>query len=608
MPEGLESKLDLDVDQLQQKYAEERARRLRSDANAQYQSLSGQLGDWATDPFAAPGFQRAPVSEDVDVLIMGGGFGGLLTAGRLRQRGIEKLRIVEKAADFGGTWYWNRYPGAACDIESYIYLPFLEETGYVPTEKYAKASEIFAYCRQLAEHFDLYPSALFQTVLTDVRWDAGTARWEARTDREDLIRARHVVIAGGFLSQPKIPRIPGLETFAGKSFHTSRWDYGYTGGDEGGGLVGLEDKRVGVIGTGATAVQCIPFVAEHARHLYVFQRTPSSVDARDNRPTDVDWFRSLPKGWHRHRMENFNSIVSGVPQEEDLVADGWTEILGNIGFLGGDEGGAPDPRAAQLVEFAKMAKSRRRISEIVENPATAEALKPWYNYLCKRPCFNDHYLQTFNRANVSLIDTKGRGVEEITPRGVVVAGEEYPLDCLIFATGFEYLTEYAGQVGFEITGRDGLTLSEKWSEGTHTLHGMMTRDFPNLYFLCFAQSGVTANYTHMAEERADHLAYVIGRCIEEGVTTVEPTQAAEGAWVEDIVAGRGPRRAFLDSCTPSYYNQEGKETPATALNDIYGRGPVAFFDVLARWRDEDQFAGLEVTYRPERDGGPANLG
>ncbi len=582
----------IDAEALRRRYAEERAKRLRSDGNAQYQPLSGRFAHFADDPHVAPGFTREAVDERVDVLVIGGGFAGLLTAGRLRARGLNDIRIVEKAGDFGGTWYWNRYPGAACDIESYIYMPLLEELGYVPTEKYARAPEIYAHCRRIGEHYDLYRAALFQTTVADLRWDEDAARWIAATDRGDRIAARFVVAAGGFLSQPKLPGIPGIETFAGHSFHTSRWDYGYTGGDERGGLDKLADKRVGVIGTGATAVQCIPFLAESAAHLYVFQRTPSSVDARDNRATDPAWASSQAPGWQRRRMDNFNNIVSGLPEAEDLVADGWTAILGNPG----GDGAPPDPARMQLAQFAKMETSRQRIDAIVADPATAAALKPYYNYLCKRPCFNDQYLQCFNRSNVTLVDTGGRGVERITPAGVVVAGKDYPLDCLVYATGFEFLTAYAGQIGFEIRGRDGVTLSERWSEGTRTLHGMQSRGFPNLFILGFAQTGITANYTHMADERATHLGYVIARCLEAGIRSVEPTPQAEDGWVAEIIAKRGPRRAFFDSCPPSYYNQEGKDTPATALNDSYGGGAIAFFDILGQWRAADTLAGLDIAY------------
>ena len=586
---------DFDAEALARKYAEERAKRLRNDGNAQYQVLGDVLPELDEDPHVPPGFTREPVVEDVDVLIMGGGFSGLLTAGRLREAGVESIRIVEKGGDFGGTWYWNRYPGCACDIESYIYIPLLEETGYIPKEKYSKAPEIYQYCQHLGERYDLYRAALFQTIITGLRWDEDRARWITSTNRDDEIAARFVCICGGFLSQPKLPKIPGIDSFKGHSFHTSRWDYDYTGGNSRGGLTGLADKRVAVIGTGATAIQCIPFLGEYAKQLYVFQRTPSSCDARDNRPTDMDWAKTLQPGWQQHRMMNFHNIVSGIREPEDLVADGWTDILADVGFLD-SEGGEPDYAAMQLAEFAKMEKSRRRIDTIVKDPATAEALKPYYNYLCKRPCFNDEYLQTFNRDNVTLVDTQGQGVERITETGVVVDGKDYEVDCIIYATGFEFLTEYASQIGFQVHGKGGQSLSDRWSHGTRTLYGMQTRGFPNLFILGFAQNGITANYTHLAGERAVHLAYLIPRLLRDDAAAVEPSQEAEDAWVQEIIDGRGPRRAFLDACTPSYYNQEGRETPATALNDIYGAGAHVFFKILEDWRSEDRLAGLEITH------------
>jgi cyclohexanone monooxygenase len=586
---------DFDAEALKRKYDEERSKRLRNDGNAQYQELTGKLAAMAEDPYVEPGFTREPVIDEIDVLIIGGGFSGLLTAGRLREAGVESIRIVDKAGDFGGTWYWNRYPGCACDIESYIYLPMLEETGYMPVEKYSKAPEIYQYCRDLGERYDLYRTALFQTVVTDLNWDEARACWIVSTDRNDRIAARFAVVAGGFLSQPKVPRIPGIDRFKGHSFHTSRWDYDYTGGDSRGGLTKLADKRVAIIGTGATALQCTPFLGQHAKHLSVFQRTPSSCDARNNQPTDPEWAKRLERGWQKRRMDNFHNIVSGMREPEDLVADGWTEILANIGFLDA-EGGPPDYEALQLAEFAKMEKSRRRIDTIVKDKATAEALKPYYNYLCKRPGFNDEYLQTFNRENVTLVDTQGRGVERITEKGLVANGKEYEVDCIIYATGFEFLTEYAGQIGFEIHGKGGQALSERWSEGTRTFYGIQTRGFPNLFILGFAQNGITANFTHLAGERAVHLAYLIPRLLKDHARTVEPSQQAEDAWVGEIIAGRGPRRAFLDACTPSYYNQEGRETPATALNDIYGAGAHVFFKILEDWRAEDKLNGLEVTH------------
>jgi cyclohexanone monooxygenase len=292
----------LAVEELREKYRIEREKRLRADGNAQYQPLNEANERLNADPYVEPGFTRDPVIDTIDVAIIGGGFGGMMTGARLRQQGIDSFRIIEKGGDFGGTWYWNRYPGAACDVESYCYLPLLEETGYMPTEKYAKAPEIFAYCQLLGRHFDLYEGALFQTEVRDVDWNDQTQRWTVTTSRGDQLSARFVVIAGGVLHKAKLPGIPGIETFAGHSFHTSRWDYAYTGGGPLEPMTQLADKRVGIIGTGATAVQAVPKLAESAEQLYVFQRTPSTVGARNNRPTDPDWFASLKPGWQRERI------------------------------------------------------------------------------------------------------------------------------------------------------------------------------------------------------------------------------------------------------------------------------------------------------------------
>ena len=351
-----QSSEEIDFEALRRRYAAERAARLRPDGSAQYQELAGRFSSFDRDPHADPDFTRQPVVEEVDVLVIGGGFGGLLTSGRLREQGVDNIRVVEKGADFGGTWYWNRYPGAACDVESYIYLPMLEETGYIPGEKYARAPEILAHCRKLAQRYDLYPRALFQTVVTDLQWDEERARWIAATSRDDRIAARFVISACGFIQKPRLPGIPGIENFRGHAFHTSRWDYQYTGGDEQGGLTGLADKRVGIIGTGATAIQVVPHLAQSAEHLYVFQRTPASVDVRANRPTDPDWARSLRPGWQRERMINFTAIMAGSYWEVDLVDDGWTDIAKHMLPAPGQPRETIDPAALQRSEMLKMAR------------------------------------------------------------------------------------------------------------------------------------------------------------------------------------------------------------------------------------------------------------
>jgi cyclohexanone monooxygenase len=592
--------LGFDPQALRAKYRQERDKRLRADANEQYREVAGEFARYLDDPYVAPGFSRAPLTDEVEVAVIGGGFGGLLAGARLREAGVKDIRIIEKGGDFGGTWYWNRYPGAACDIESYIYLPLLEELRYMPREKYARAPEILAHSRAIGERFDLYANACFQTEVTELRWDEAASRWIIHTNRGDAMKARFVVMANGPLHRPKLPGIPGVETFKGHTFHTSRWDYDYTGGDSDGGLTRLAGKRVGVIGTGATAVQCVPHLGAAAGELYVFQRTPSSIDVRNNRPTDPDWAKSLEPGWQQARMDNFNVLVSGGFAKEDLVNDGWTDIIGNIALIARRKMAAgekvDDPGALmQLADFKKMEQVRARVEAEVKDPAVAEALKPYYNQFCKRPCFHDEYLTTFNRPNVTLVDTQGKGVERITERGVVVEGREYELDCLIYATGFEVGTSYTRRAGYELYGRDGRTLTEKWKDGVSTLHGLHSRGFPNCFIISNAQSGFTANFPHMINEQSKHIGYIVQHALARQVRVVEASEAAETEWVETIVRLALQRQKFLEECTPGYYNNEGNVQAMAARNGSYGAGPVAFIKVLEDWRAEGAMAGLELT-------------
>jgi len=588
-----------DLEAIRHRYAAERDKRIREDGNDQYIEIAGDLAHYVEDPYVEPGFQREPIDKAVDALIIGGGFGGLLAGARFRQAGVKDICVVEKGGDFGGTWYWNRYPGAQCDVESYIYLPLLEELGYMPKEKYSHAPEILEHSRAIGRHFDLYDGALFQTGVKELRWDDGERRWLVSTDRGDVIRARFVSLASGPLNRPKLPGIPGIRDFKGHTFHTSRWDYDYTGGTAEGGLDKLADKRIAVIGTGATAVQCVPHLAASAKHLYVCQRTPSSIDVRDNRPTDPEWAAELKPGWQRERMDNFNALVTGQPQEVDLVDDGWTSLIGKMLrlYLESQEGEALSlPDIMDLANLEKMNELRARIEALVEDPDTTEALKPWYRMFCKRPCFHDQYLQTFNRDNVTLVDTEGQGVERITESGVVVAGVEYPVDCIVYATGFEVGTGFQRVSGFEIYGRDGLSLSDKWADGIRTLHGMHIHGFPNCFLMSTIQGGFTVNYPHMLDEVATHVAHIIGHALAIEREVVETSAEAEAGWVKTIL-DKGVRGGIIgdQTCTPGYYNNEGKPREHFEQMVSYGDGPIPFFNLLAKWRDAGGFSGLNIT-------------
>ena len=594
------SERPLDLDALKAKYREEREKRLREDANSQYLELDGIYSQFDHDPWVRGDAPREPVVEDVEVVLIGAGFSGLLTGARLRQHGVEDLRIIEKGGDVGGTWYWNRYPGVACDVESYCYLPLIEEVGTVPTQRYSRGAEIFEHSRSLARKFDLYRGALFRTEVQEVRWDEDASRWIVRTDRRDVLRARFVCMAIGFLERPKLPGIPGIELFEGRSFHTARWDYDYTGGDANGDLSRLHDKRVGIIGTGASAVQVVPHLGASAEHLYVFQRTPAGVGVRDDGPVDPDRMRGLAPGWQQRRIENFQTLTAGGYEDEDLVQDGWTEVPKRIheeivktgkASLSLDE----QREIAERMDFEAMEAVRARIAEVVEDPATAEALKPYYRQFCKRPCFHDEYLPTFNRPNVTLVDTQGRGVERVTKAGVVANGEEYPLDCLVYATGFEVATEFARRAGYETIGSGGLTLTEKWRDRFRSFHGVNLHGFPNCFVMSLAQSGYTLNFPYLMDVQARHIAYVIAEALARGAQRVEATAEAEAEWCETIAKrGEAFDPTFAEQCTPSYYNSEGKPDAKSLDRNFFMGGPTEFAELLASWREEGSMKGLEL--------------
>jgi cation diffusion facilitator CzcD-associated flavoprotein CzcO len=582
---------------LEEKYREERDKRLNPEGNRQYVSVEGAFADFAADPHAGAPIVREASTDLVDVVIVGGGVAGLLTSVELRRAGVGDFRIIESGGDFGGTWYWNRYPGIACDCESLIYMPLLEEIGQPPSHKYAPGDEIRRHLRAVAEAFDLYDRALFQTRVTDVSWSDDDSRWVVRTDRGDALRARFIVLGSGPLNRPKLPGIPGVRDFKGRQFHSSRWDYSYTGGGPDGGLVKLHDKRVAVIGTGSSAIQIIPMVARDAEHLYVVQRTPSIIDSRDNAPVDPEWVKRLPAGWQRQRMENFDSILAGVPQADDLVGDKWTTIWG--GRAEAMTAGSLERAMEMLVEMdiEQMERIRARVDEVVDDPKTAESLKPYYSRFCKRPCFSDAYLPTFYRENVTLIDTDGRGLDRITETGIVHRGEEYPVDCIIYATGFEFGVASTRSGGFEVYSPSGRSLSDQRAEGVRSLHGIQVNGFPNLFIVGgLHHAAVSINQPLVFGDQGRHVAELIRKFRDRNVARVEVRPEAEQRWGELIAQKSLYSVEASRSCTPGAFNNENTYEPGqpSVFATAYGGGPIEYAEILSRWRADGIDEDLEL--------------
>lgn len=604
---------EIDIPALREKYRQERDRRIRKEGQNQYERPVGDFAhEYEGDPHK-PVEPRDPVSRDIDVAVLGGGLSGIMASVALSKAGVSDFCNIDHAGDFGGVWYWNRYPGIQCDNDAYCYLPMLEEMGFMPSKKFADGPEIYRYCQSIAERFGLYRNALFHTLIRGLRWDNAIKRWRISTDRGDDIRARFVVMANGLLNIPKLPGIPGIHDFKGKMFHTARWEYDYSGGScEDPVLDRLADKRVAIIGTGATAIQAIPYLGKYAKHLYVLQRTPSTVDLRRNPPTDPAWARYLKPGWQQERIENFHHAAMEAwlsPGEPDLIEDFWTEISRNIAGELEAEGWpelSPEEFMArrEMMDYRVMERLRRRVDAVVEDPETAEALKPWYRFLCKRPLSNEEYLHTFNRPNVTLLDVSDtRGVERMTETGFVHRGEEFEIDCMIFASGFEVTSDLDRRWGFEVLeGRDGLSLYDHWSDGYQTLHGMMTRGFPNQFFVGYYQGGQNSTTTEQFGRQGQHIAYIIKTALDRDLAAVEPSQEAQDAWVSHVRETAIDISAFQQECPPSYFNNEGqpdldsegKQKLRWYLGEGYGPGWPAFQALLREWRDRGDLAGLEV--------------
>ncbi|KAL9619840.1 MAG: hypothetical protein Q9160_005580 [Pyrenula sp. 1 TL-2023] len=652
--EGVEG---VDALQAQERYQQERLKRLRPETLDQF-----------VDPFAEENWRHftddpwlsveAPVKDArqqvkdnfTKVLILGAGYGGLIFAVRFIDAGIKSddIRLVDTAGGFGGTWYWNRYPGLMCDVESYTYMPLLEETGHVPKHRYAYGPELREHANRIADKWNLTDKALFQTQVNSLFWNEERKAWrvglvQSKADSEPYtfeIYSQFVVTASGLLNWPHLPRLPGLSKFNGHMFHTARWDYKYTeGSPEDPSLTNLQDKVVAIIGTGATAVQCIPHLARWAKHLYVFQRTPSSIDIRDQRETDIEWFKdevTKRKSWQRARIANLHGqmTISKDKPKVNLIDDQWSKIETFSALIGSTAAPLrPEEVLKYLqelhaVDLVRMNGIRDHIKRQVKDPKTAEALLPWYPSWCKRPCFHDDYLPTFNRPNVTLVDTNGQGVSRLTTDSIILNDKAYPVDLIILSTGFRSpgVGTPAERSNASFIGRDGRTISETWAtDGILTLHGAMSYNFPNLFFPGPMQAGASPNQMFILDSMAQHAAYIVSEAERRVATAIVPT-AVSGAddannaasksyalsptlssatsWSNEVVA-RAAGLAGVRGCTPSYFNLEGALDRAAENDDtqaqmkaaksaIWGQGVEDFVRALEEWRGEGGMRGIEI--------------
>jgi cation diffusion facilitator CzcD-associated flavoprotein CzcO len=522
------------------------------------------------------------------------------------------------------------------DVEAYCYLPFLEETGYMPKHKYSSGVEIRIYLEDLVKRFGLESRILYRSQVTGLEWDETSKAWktglslrhgpDAKEERNISVHADFVTLASGLFPYPQVPKVPGLADFKGEMFHTSRWNYDITGGSSDTTFPEMEKLkglRVGIIGTGATAIQVVPQLAKYAKSLHVFQRTPSQVNTRNQRATDPDEWKSkiaAKPGWQQARQENLAEHVAGhnAPGDEDLVNDGWSSLEAYCAIIGSNRFGRISPDKAQehigtlvALDAAHNKDARQHIADVVKDKSTADKLTPWYPTWCKRPTFSDMYLESFNASNVYLIDTDGRGIDAITPSGIVANGTEYPIDVLVLSTGYRSPVsdgDPGSRMGIEIRGPGGRTMADKWAEqGLSTLHGVFTNGFPNLFFQSAGQAAVTANFTHVLQVLSEHISGIIasGEAKEEGKKVlIQPAAAAEEAWGMQIAQGAVFFSAVV-ICTPSYLNLEGEAFAMPPADDhaammkkakaaIWQGGLVEFTKMMKDWR-EGGCEGVEVS-------------
>ena len=480
-----------------------------------------------------PAYNREHM-PDAHAVIVGAGFAGLYMLHRLRQLGLS-ARLFEAGDGVGGTWYWNRYPGARCDVESMDYsYSFSDELQqeWKWSERYASQPEILTYINHVADRFDLRRDVQLSTRVTAATFDEAARRWMITTDRGDRVSARFCIMATGCLSTAQVPAFPGLDSFRGKTYHTGRWPH------EG---VDFTGQRVGVIGTGSSAIQSIPIIAAQAAHLFVFQRTPNfSVPAR-NAPLDPDYERQVKARYADFRRQARESRVGFVVERSEAsalaVSPGerrreyerrWSR--GGLGFTATYMDLLLDKDANDTAaEFC-----REKIRAAVRDPEVAELLAPKdYPVGTKRMCVDTGYYETFNRDNVTLVDVRRTAIEAITPDGLRTREAAYRLDSIVCATGFDAMT--GALLSIDIRGRGGRTLTEAWAEGPRTYLGLAVAGFPNLFAITGPGSpSVLSNMIVSIEQHVDWIADCIDRMRAQEHETIEATDGAQEAWVAHV--------------------------------------------------------------------------
>jgi cation diffusion facilitator CzcD-associated flavoprotein CzcO len=474
----------------------------------------------------------------VDMVIVGAGFAGLYMLHRARGDGLT-ARLYEGGQGVGGTWYWNRYPGAACDIESLEYsYSFSEELQqeWKWSHRFAPQPEILAYMNHVADRFDLRRDIQFETRVTSAAFDEAQQNWLVTTDHGDRVKARYCVMATGCLSAPKPVEYPGLDSFKGKRYHTAYWPHE---------PVDFSGERVGVIGTGSSAIQSIPLISEQAAHLHIFQRTPNfSIPVR-NGPMDPDHERAIKANYAELRRKERDSDL-GIVAMLDPLTTAAMEVTPEERLreyeLRWQTGGLYFYTAFVDLLVSKEANdtvaefARAKIREKVRDPAVAELLCPKdHPFGTKRLCADTNYFETYNRENVTLVDVRSSPIREFTPAGLRTAAQEYELDSIVFATGFDAMTGALGNI--DIRGRDAATLKDKWAAGPRTYLGMMCAGFPNLFITTGPGSpSVLFNMVSGNEYHVDWIADAIKYAGQQDRPCIEPTVEAEDAWVEHVNA------------------------------------------------------------------------